>query len=176
MKTLLVLAQHPEFADTVSAALNPEQYRVIHRSNVEEAEPFLTHALADLVILDVELTNVQGTWVLEKLRRRGPKCPMIVYTGARQWEWEEEAYAQGVAHVLSKPVRARTLNVLLDRFWATPPNPLALASTASQPMLPAPIEIIRPTELGFPAQPAPLGPAHTLGILRDFSGILTHSL
>ena len=54
MKTLLVLAQHPDFADTVSAALNPKQYRVIHRSNVEETEPFLAHALADLVILDVE--------------------------------------------------------------------------------------------------------------------------
>jgi signal transduction histidine kinase/ActR/RegA family two-component response regulator len=175
MKTLLVLAQHPEFADTVSAALNPEQYRVIHRSNVEEAEPFLTHALADLVILDVELTNVQGTWVLEKLRRRGPKCPMIVYTGARQWEWEEEAYAQGVAHVLTKPVRARTLNVLLDRLWAASPGGLAVATTAPQPLVSAPMEVLRP-EVTFPFQSPPVGTAHTLGILRDFSGILTHSL
>src|SRR6266850_327366 len=173
MKTLLVLAQHPDFADTVSAALNPEQYRVIHRSNVEEAEPFLAHALADLVILDVELTGVQGTWLLEKLRRRAPKCPMIVYTGARQWEWEEEAYAQGVSHVLSKPVRPRTLNVILERLWAAMPNALAVSSTA--PMLPAPVEIMRPSEVGFPV-PALPGPAHTLGILRDFSGILTHSL
>src|SRR6266403_1127540 len=135
MKTLLVLAQHPEFADTVSAALNPEQYRVIHRSNVDEAEPFLAHALADVVILDVELTGVQGTWLLEKLRRRAPKCPVILYTGARQWEWEEEAYAQGVSHVLSKPVRARTLNVLLDRFWAGSPSGLALTTTIPQPIV-----------------------------------------
>jgi signal transduction histidine kinase/ActR/RegA family two-component response regulator len=176
MKTLLVLAQHPEFADTISAALNPEQYRVLHRSNVDEAEPFLAHALADVVILDVDLTGVQGTWLLEKLRRRAPKCPIILYTGARQWEWEEEAYAQGVAHVLSKPVRARTLNVLLERLWTASPTTLALATSASQPMLPAPVEIIRPSEVVFPAQPAPIGPAHTLGILRDFSGILTHSL
>jgi len=175
MKTLLVLAQHPEFADTISAALNPEQYRVLHRSNVDEAEPFLAHALADVVILDVDLTGVQGTWLLEKLRRRAPKCPIILYTGARQWEWEEEAYAQGVAHVLSKPVRARTLNVLLERLWTASPTTLALATIASQPILPAPVEIIRPSEVGFPAQP-PIGPAHTLGILRDFSGILTHSL
>lgn len=173
MKTLLVLAQHPDFADTVSAALNPEQYRVIHRSNVEEAEPFLAHALADLVILDVELTGVQGTWLLEKLRRRAPKCPMIVYTGARQWEWEEEAYAQGVSHVLSKPVRPRTLNVIIERLWAAVPNALAVSSAA--PMLPAPVEIMRTAEVSFPLPPPP-GPAHTLGILRDFSGILTHSL
>jgi signal transduction histidine kinase/ActR/RegA family two-component response regulator len=174
MKTLLVLTQHPDFAESVSAALNPEQYRVIHRSNVEEAEPFLAHNLAELLILDVELTSVQGTWLLEKLRRRGPRCPIIIYTGARQWEWEEEAYAQGVSHVLSKPVRARTLNVLLDRLWS-PSNSLALAVTTPPP---APLELIRQSEVGFPVQPAsaPLGPAHTLGVLRDFSGILTHSL
>src|SRR5215470_7851990 len=163
MKTLLVLAQHPEFADTVSAALNPEQYRVIHRSNVEEAEPFLAHALADVVILDVELTGVQGTWLLEKLRRRAPKCPIILYTGARQWEWEEEAYAQGVAHVLSKPVRARTLNVLLERLWASSPGALTVATTTAQPLLPTPTERSRPTDVN--SQPAPVGTAHTLGVL-----------
>ena len=175
MKTLLVLAQHPDFADSVSAALNPEQYRVIHRSSVDEAEPFLAHGLADLLILDVELTTVQGTWLLEKLRRRGPKCPVIIYTGARQWEWEEEAYAQGASHVLSKPVRPRTLNVLLERMWTTPSNPLALATTTPAP-LPTPMEIMRTPDTTFAVQPAPVGPAHTLGVLRDFSGILTHSL
>src|ERR1041384_2154548 len=129
MKTLLVLAPHPDFADPVGAALNPEQYRVVHRTNVDEAEPFIAHGLADLLILDVELSGVQGTWILEKLRRRGPKCPIIVCTGARQSEWEEEAYAQGASHVLTKPVRARTLNVLLDRLFAAPSNAFALATT-----------------------------------------------
>jgi signal transduction histidine kinase len=176
MKTLLVLAQHPEFADTVSAALNPEHYRVIHRANVEEAEPFLAHGLADVVLLDVDLSGVQGTWLLEKLRRRAPKCAVLVYTGARQWEWEEEAYAQGVSHVLSKPVRTRTLNLLLERLWAASASSLALAPTVPQPILAAPVEIMRPSELSFPLQPHAIGPAHTLGILRDFSGILTHSL
>src|SRR3954468_12077731 len=150
MKTLLVLAQHPDFAEAISAALNPEQYRVIHRSTVEEAEPFLAHSLANLVILDVELNSVQGTWLIEKLRRRAPKCPIIIYAGARQWEWEEEAYIQGASHVLSKPVRARTLNVLLDRLWAAPPAGLALATTTAQPLLPAPLEVMRPQEVGFP--------------------------
>jgi len=176
MKTLLVLAPHPDFADSVGAALNPEQYRVVHRTNVDEAEPFIAHGLADLLILDVELSGVQGTWFLEKLRRRGPKCPMIIYTGSRQWEWEEEAYAQGAAHVLSKPVRARTLNVLLERLFAAPSNALALAMTTPQALLASPMEMMRPSDTTFAVQPAPVGPGHTLGVLRDFSGILTHSL
>jgi nitrogen-specific signal transduction histidine kinase/ActR/RegA family two-component response regulator len=176
MKTLLVLAPHPDFAESVSAALNPEHYRVVHRTNVDEAEPFIAHGLADLLILDVELSGVQGTWFLEKLRRRGPKCPIIIYTGSRQWEWEEEAYAQGASHVLSKPVRARTLNVLLERLLAAPSNPFAIATTAPQSLLPSPMEMIRPSDTSFAVQTAPVGPGHTLGVLRDFSGILTHSL
>jgi hypothetical protein len=36
-----------------------------------------------------------------------PDCPIIVFAGERQTEWEEEAYLRGVSHVLNKPVRAR---------------------------------------------------------------------
>jgi CheY-like chemotaxis protein len=46
MKTILVLSPHPDFAETIRASLNPEQYRVVHRLSVDEAEPLLMHGLA----------------------------------------------------------------------------------------------------------------------------------
>ena len=70
MKTLLVLAPHPDLADAIRAALDPEKFRLIHRINLEEAEPLLTRGMVDICVLDVALTSVQGIWVLEKLRRR----------------------------------------------------------------------------------------------------------
>jgi len=168
MKTLLVLAEHPGFAEAVRAGLNPEQYRVIDRANVDEAEPLLAHGLAEACIVDIELTGVQGIWLLEKLRRKAPKCPVILYTGAKQSEWEEEAYLQGAAHVLTKPVRARMLTALLERLWPAP--------AAARPIQPAtppppPPETVKSAD----KEMAP-GAAHPLGVLRDFSGILTHSL
>jgi len=84
MKTLLVLAPHPELAETVRAGLNPEQYRVVHRVSLDEAEPLLAHGLISACLVDVELTGVQGIWILEKLRRRDAKCPILVFTGAKQ--------------------------------------------------------------------------------------------
>src|SRR5689334_12305897 len=120
MKTLLVLAPHPELAESLRTGLSPEQYRIVHRTAVEEAEPLLAHGLVNACIVDVELSSVQGIWVLEKLRRRSAKCPFIIYTGAKQWEWEEEAYLQGATHVLTKPVRIRMLTAVLDRLWETP--------------------------------------------------------
>jgi signal transduction histidine kinase/CheY-like chemotaxis protein len=168
MKTLLVLASHPDFAEAVRAAVPPDQYRVVHRTGFEEAEPFLVHGLAEVCIMDVELANVQGIWSFEKLRRRAPKCPIIVYS-AGQWEWEEEAYLQGATHVLSKPVRGRMLCALLERLWPAAPGVRSGTSALSPPNGSGP-------DRNPAATTAAGGGAQTLGVLRDFSGILTHSL
>jgi signal transduction histidine kinase len=164
MKTLLVLAEHPDFAEAIRAAVNPEHYRVLHRANLNDAEPLLAHGLAGACILDAELASVPGLWFFDKLREKTPKCPVIIYTGAKQWEWEEEAYLHGATHVLPKPVRPRLLTALLDRLWpvAAAPQPLPV---------PVPPEAARPAQSG-----AGPGATQTLSVLRDFSAILTHSL
>jgi nitrogen-specific signal transduction histidine kinase/DNA-binding NarL/FixJ family response regulator len=170
MKTLLVLAPHPELAESLRTGLSPDQYRIVHRTAVEEAEPLLAHGLANACIVDVELSSVQGVWILEKLRRRSSKCPLIIYTGAKQWEWEEEAYLQGATHVLTKPVRIRMLTALLDRLWETTGAASALPATTQ----------MAPPDYSKPAAAAPMSPAQTafqnLSPLRGFSAILTHSL
>ena len=73
MRTLLILAQHPALVEAISAGLNPEQYRILHRATIEEAEPLLAHGLVQACIVDVDVTDVQGIWFLEKLRRRAPR-------------------------------------------------------------------------------------------------------
>lgn len=171
MKTLLVLAEHPELAEAVRAAANPEQFRVVHRLNSSEAEPLLVHGLADACIVDLELTSVQAIWSLEKLRRRGPKCPIIIFAATRQSEWEEEAYLQGATHVLSKPLRPRMFSALLERLWpAAGSTPAPLTGTA--PALP----FTSSDTTSFVAIPPVSGPVQLLPVLRNFSGILTQSL
>ena len=171
MKTLLVIAQHPALAEAIRAAVNPEYFRVVHRVDLNEAEPLLAHGLADACLLDADLTSVQAVWSLEKIRRRAPKCPILVFTSEKQWEWEEEAYLKGVTQVLNKPVRAKMLNTILDRLWF----PVVQSTPAQRP----------PQQIPSPGEPARIISApsagsqttsQTLQVLRDFSGILTHSL
>lgn len=169
MKTLLVLAEHPDFAEAIRGAVNAEQYRLVHRTTLEEAEPLLVHGLADACILDLELANVQGIWSLEKLRRRASKCPIIVFT-AGQWEWEEEAYLQGATHVLTKPVRPRMLSALLERLWSSSAGPRSNAPLPPSTAAEVPRSLGNQVSTGSPAG------GQTMGVLRDFSGILTHSL
>jgi nitrogen-specific signal transduction histidine kinase/DNA-binding NarL/FixJ family response regulator len=169
MKTLLVLSPHPDFADEVRSGIDQDQFRVIHRAGFEEAEPLLASGVADACILNVELTNVQAAWLLEKIQRKAPKCPLIVYTAARQWEWEEEAYLHGAAHVLSLPVRPRTLSLVLSRLWQGVPQATSLAVTASE--LPAPVSREPSVASGLA-----LAQSQPLAVLRDFSALLTNSL
>jgi len=168
LRTFLVIAEHPGLAEAIRAALNPAAYRVIHRLNLDEAEPLLAHGLVQVCALDLDLSNIQGVWLIEKLHRRSAKIPVIVFTANKTWEWEEEAYLKGVTHILGKPVRARMLNAVLTRLWdapaAMPPSPAAdtafCTSAAAAP----------------PASNAGPNPNQTWEALRDFSAILTHSL
>ena len=175
MKTILVLSAHPDFPETIRAGLNPEQYRVVHRLGVDEAEPLLTHDLTAACILDIDLLGVEGIWSIERLRRRNSRIPVIAYTASSQSEWEEEAFLQGVTHVLTKPVRERLLNSLLERLWTAP---IALAAL---PTPPQPSSSGNTTQFfRAPEPPSDTGrfvnAAQTLDMLRDFSSILTHSL
>jgi signal transduction histidine kinase len=171
MKTILVLSSHPDFADAIRSSVNPEHYRVVQRLGVEEAEPLLTHGLATVCILDIDLMGVEGVWVIERLRRRAAKVPIIAYTSFSQSEWEEEAFLNGVTHVLTKPVRGRLLNALLERLWNEPPP-------RQVPALPPPASfqtsLFRASGQELP--PRTVNESQTLDMLRDFSSILTHSL
>jgi signal transduction histidine kinase/CheY-like chemotaxis protein len=171
MKTILVLSPHPDFAESVRASLSPEHYRVVHRHNVEESEPLIVHGLASACILDADLMGVESVWVIERLRRRDAKTPIIVYTEATQSDWEEEAFLRGVTHILTKPVRNRLLNSVLERLTSAPALPRAAAS------VPTGNTALFARAAADPAAVSRfVNAAQTLDVLRDFSSILTHSL
>ncbi|WCJ58598.1 ATP-binding protein [Fontisphaera persica] len=173
MKTLLVVGQLPSLAQAVEAAVEATRYRVVHRTDLAEAAPLLSHGLAEVCLVDADVAEVQGLWQIEKLRQQFPQVPVIVYCSQQPWAFEEEAYLHGVSHVLVKPVRARLLNAVLDRVLQEnaphPPRPA-----------PAPAAAVMPR----PAAPPPAAPPPTLDtvqvrawqLLRDFSAVLTHSL
>lgn len=172
MKTLLVLAQHPDMAEAVRSAVNPEGCRVLHRISLDEAEPLLVHGLADACALDLDLTGASAIWLVEKIRRRAPKVPLVIFSGALDPQWEEAAYLVGVAHVLSKPIRPRLFAALLERLWPSAPGPAVL--TAPDRLLPPPLTS-SDTSLLTTGAPA-TSPSQVLPVLRNFSAILTHSL
>ncbi len=163
MRTLLVLSRHGLLSQAIESVLDSTRYQVITKEDVWEAESLLSRGAIDAAILDIELTNANAIRAITEIREAAPRCPLLVYTSAKQSEWEEDAYTLGVAHVLAKPVRAKLLNTLLDRAL----NELEQhaqadeCGAASQPLKPSRVDS---------------GHFRALEALRNFSGVLAHSL
>ena len=170
MRTLLVLAEHPGLAEALRSALNPEQYRVLLRSGIEEAEPLLANGLVDACIAEMDVTGAPAVWFVEKFRRREPRRPLILAAGSISPEWEEEAYLRGASQIVTKPIRPRMLAAMLDRLQETTVRlqpPTAVPRVALEPK--------SPPALDHGTAPLVAG-ANSLAVLRDFSAILSHSL
>src|ERR1700722_15206206 len=163
MISLLIVTKMPQVGMAIKSVLDPGKYQIITKEDVWEAESLLARGAIDITILDVELTDIRGIRMIEELKSVGPKCPMLVYTSAKQPEWEEDAYLAGVAHILSRPIRGKILNMLLDRVLAARPTEHETVEIPRAPKDPAPGR-------------SNFGQVRTLEILRDFSGVLTHSL
>lgn len=164
MRTLLVLTRQASLAAAIQAVLDPLKFQLITKEEGAEAEFLLARGAIDATVLDVELTDTRAIRVIEQVRSYAPGCPILVYAGAKQWDWEEDAYLLGVEHVLAKPVRGKLLNHLLGRLF--PEQELL-------PPLPGRVSAV-PQETA-PARSA-VDPVRALEALRRFSGILTHSL
>ena len=171
MKTILVLSSHPDFAEAIRSSLNAEQYRVVHRHTIDEGEPLLVHGLIAACVLDADLMGVECVWIIERLRRRDARTPIIAYTESPQSDWEEEAFLRGVTHILTKPIRPRLFNSILERLWAQP------SGHAPAPVVPAGNTAVFSRTINDPSAAARfVNAAQTLTVLRDFSSIMTHSL
>ena len=163
MRTVLVIAPNPALAAAVRQALAPERYRVIEQTDLREDELLLTASAVDACILDVDLTSIEPIRQVERLRRALPQCPLLLYASDSQWSWEEDAYLLGVNHILSKPVRARLLNSLLEGVLKAPPP--AEARAAEPPR----------SEYRPASDPGRIS-TRTLETLRSYSSILSHTL
>ncbi len=166
MKTILVLASHPGLAESLRLALDPERYRIVHRLNTDEAEPLLEHGLAQVCVLDAEVVETLGLWVFDKIRRRLPNAPIIVFAEEGKWALEEEVYLAGVKHVLRKPVRAKMLEMILEQpasaLSARPAGPRRTSSGG--------------TEFFTAPRPANDTTLRALQNWRECSGLLSNSL
>lgn len=68
------------------------------------------------VLLDIHMPRTSGVDALQHLRARGIDVPTVMMTGVEREGTRQRCLAAGAAEVLAKPVDARTIVSLLDRF------------------------------------------------------------
>jgi signal transduction histidine kinase len=161
MRTLLVISTQTTFTSAIAAVLDSVRFQVIVKDGVREAEFLLSRGAIDATIIDVEQLGARALRSIEELKTCAPGCPIVVFGGEIHWQWEEDAYLLGVAHVLDKPVRGKLLNTLLARLFPEAEAP---------PVPPAPAPAAEPVAMRYNEG------MRSLEALRRFSGVLAHSL
>lgn len=164
MTTVLIIAPNAALAEKLSSELSADRFKIVHRTDVEDAEPVLVRGLAQACLLDADLQGVQDLWLLDKISPLIGRGVLIVCSNSPTTEWQNQAYLRGVTHVLPKLPSGRVLEAILAREGEVSAAP---AVAAVPPVELAPVAPL--------AAAAFQSPAPALNLLRDFSTVLTHS-
>lgn len=120
---ILAVDDDPMVLKLLQFTLSKEShYRLITASCGKDAMEILKKQTVDLVLLDVEMPQMDGFEVLERIRKTYDNLPVIFMTGEKDMEIIQKAEAMGISDYLTKPMVAHMLyesihNVLLSKHY-----------------------------------------------------------
>ena len=113
-KTILVVDDNASFLELFSLLPDAEQYQVITEKRAESALEVLEDRNVDLIISDVQMPEMDGVELFEKVQDAFPEIPVILMTAYGSTENAIDAVKRGAFHYFEKPLEER-----LELFWVT---------------------------------------------------------
>src|SRR5947207_9152003 len=111
---LLLVEDSAKLATWLSRALHHHGYAVDHTGNGAQADNLLRTQTYDAVVLDLSLPSLDGLVVLQRLRERGDRCPVIVLTARGDLEDRVKGLKLGADDYLPKPFDLAELEARLQ--------------------------------------------------------------
>ena len=119
---ILIAEDDPSIAAGVSATLRQSGHAVDHAANGLLADAALRNTPYDLLILDLGLPGVEGSEVLQRVRKRGDRLPVLVITAREGLRERVRVLDLGADDYLVKPFALAELEArvraLLRRYAA----------------------------------------------------------
>jgi CheY-like chemotaxis protein len=112
MENILVVDDEDAIRQLVKTVLEKAGYVVMEASNGKEASQLLDHLVPDLLITDLFMPEKEGIELIQEVRRRHPKMPIIAISGAQAGQSElylKMARSLGADYILAKPFPLSTL-------------------------------------------------------------------
>ena len=100
---LLVVDDEPRLRKTLAMIIHGVGYQTTAVGDAFTALQVLSDAEFDLLILDWQLPDMDGSTLLKEIRRMYPKLPVIVITGNGNAETSEIVMNLGACYLLLKP-------------------------------------------------------------------------
>jgi two-component system, NtrC family, response regulator HydG len=113
---ILVVDDEPLVRRSLSEFLTLEGYTVSSASNGREALNMLKDYLADIVISDMKMPELDGIHLLGELKQNFPATSVIMITGYGSIENAVEAIKQGAFDYITKPIIDNEIRVVLERL------------------------------------------------------------
>jgi two-component system, cell cycle response regulator DivK len=109
MFTILMIEDDENFARLVQKIMNTDEYTVLHASTAFAGLQIATSQHIDLVLLDMDLPDLDGKVVANRLRGRPDttKVPVIAVTAKAEGNAKRMALAFGCDGFIPKPVDTR---------------------------------------------------------------------
>ena len=110
MKRILIIEDDMALAETLTTALEMENYEAVHAANGDEGLQVARGNGFDLILLDLILPRLTGFEVCQKLREAGVSTPLIFMTGEKKEEIDKVlGLEMGGDDYLTKPFGTREL-------------------------------------------------------------------
>jgi DNA-binding response OmpR family regulator len=119
MSTILVVEDDPSVARLVSFVLTSEGYSVRTARDGLEGLHQLEREVADLVVLDLSLPNIDGRTFVKIIRNLGIACHVLILSAFGAAVAADELHADGA---LEKPFDPEELIAEADRILAEAPG------------------------------------------------------
>jgi len=94
-KKILIAEDERPMARALELKLSHEGYDVTYAANGQEALDFLKKDKFDIILLDLMMPKVDGFGVLEEMKAKKMKIPVIILSNLSQVEDEERAKKMG---------------------------------------------------------------------------------
>ena len=112
---IAVIDDEPIIRREIKRSLAKEPYEVELFPDGEAAIRRLDEAEFDLVLCDLNLPGLSGLDMLKFIRKRYPRCEVILITGYSSVDSAIDAIRAGAFHYVSKPVKMPELRSLVKR-------------------------------------------------------------
>jgi two-component system OmpR family response regulator len=107
--TVMVVEDFPSFREMLSAMLRFLGHEERAFASGSECLAWLDEETPDVALLDLQLPDTEGALLLERIRERGHRFPVVAITGLPDGQMRRNILDAGALAVLEKPVTLRTL-------------------------------------------------------------------
>jgi CheY-like chemotaxis protein len=124
MAKILVIDDDARDRELVAAVLEERGYEVISAENGRAGLMLCHRGDADAVVLDLHMPGgIDGRSILQQLRTLHPSLPVVVFSGHRAEDVEEEVLNQGATAFIRKAFSLHQLGLALQEVLPSPSEP-----------------------------------------------------